>query len=112
MSNTRVYLVDGNTSFSMDIGREKETKEIHLVLSDKSFSGGSNGKESTCSVGDVGWIPGLGRVPWVGKSPLAEGMATYSSIPSWRIPMDRGAWWATVHGSQRVPTRNEKRIYF
>ena len=27
MSNTRVYLVDGNTSFSMDIGREKETKE-------------------------------------------------------------------------------------
>ena len=70
MSNTRVYLVDGNTSFSMDIGREKETKEIYLVLSDRSFSGGSNGKESTCSVGDVvgslGWeeSPGLERVPW------------------------------------------------
>ena len=29
--------------------------------------------------------------------PLEEGMATQSSI-SWRIPMDRGSWWATVHG--------------
>ena len=26
-----------------------------------------------------------------------EGMATHSSILSWRIPMDRGAWWATAH---------------
>ena len=25
-------------------------------------------------------------------------MATHSSILTWRIPMDRGAWWATVHG--------------
>ena len=25
-------------------------------------------------------------------------MATHSSILAWRIPMDRGAWWATVHG--------------
>ena len=25
-------------------------------------------------------------------------MATLSSIFAWRIPMDRGAWWATVHG--------------
>ena len=29
---------------------------------------------------------------------LEEGMATYSSILTWRILMDRGAWWATVHG--------------
>ena len=27
---------------------------------------------------------------------LEEGMATHSSILAWRIPMDRGAWWATV----------------
>ena len=39
------------------------------------------------------WIPSLG---W--EDPLEEGMATYSSILAWRIPMDRGAWWATVHG--------------
>ena len=25
-------------------------------------------------------------------------MATHSSILAWRIPIDRGAWWATVHG--------------
>ena len=28
---------------------------------------------------------------------LKEGMATHSSTLAWRIPMDRGAWWATVH---------------
>ena len=28
---------------------------------------------------------------------LEEGMETHSSILAWRIPMDRGAWWATVH---------------
>ena len=34
--------------------------------------------------------------------PLEECMATHSSILAWRIHMDRGAWQATVHGSQRV----------
>ena len=29
---------------------------------------------------------------------LEEGMATHSSILAWRILMDRGAWWAAVHG--------------
>jgi len=28
---------------------------------------------------------------------LEEGTATHSSILAWRIPMDRGIWWATVH---------------
>ena len=32
------------------------------------------------------------------EDPLEEGMATYSSILAWRIPMDRGAWWVIVHG--------------
>ena len=31
------------------------------------------------------------------EDPLEEGMATRSSILVWRIPMDRGAWRATVH---------------
>ena len=35
--------------------------------------------------------------PWVGKIPLEEGMATHSSILTWRIPWTRGAWWATLH---------------
>ena len=31
------------------------------------------------------------------EDPLAEGMATHSSILAWRIPWTTGAWWATVH---------------
>ena len=50
------------------------------------------------------WVQSLG---WedpleVGKDPLEEGMATHSSSLPRRIPMDRGAWQATVMGSQRV----------
>ena len=55
------------------------------------FPGGSDGKESTCSVGDLGLISGLGRS-------LEKEMATHSSILAWRIPMGRGVCWATVHG--------------
>ena len=39
------------------------------------------------------WVLALG---W--EDPLEEGMATHSSILAWRIPMDGGAWQATVHG--------------
>ena len=39
------------------------------------------------------------RVPSLGQEdPLEKGMATHSSILAWRIPMGRGAWWATVYG--------------
>ena len=38
------------------------------------------------------WIQALG---W--EDPLEEGMASHFSILAWRIPMDKGAWWATVH---------------
>ena len=38
------------------------------------------------------WVQSLG---W--QDPLEEGMATHCSILAWRIPMDRGAWPATVH---------------
>ena len=40
---------------------------------------GSDGKESSCKVEDLGLIPGLGRS-------LEEGMATHSSILAWEIP--------------------------
>ena len=39
------------------------------------------------------------------EDPLEEGMATDSSILAWRIPMDRGAWWGTVHGVTKSRTR-------
>ena len=55
------------------------------------FPGGSDDKESACNAGDLSLIPVLGRFPWGGH-------ATHSNILAWRILMDRGAWWATVHG--------------
>ena len=39
-----------------------------------------------------------------GEDPLEKGMATHCSIPAWKIPMDRGAWWATVHGVSKSQT--------
>ena len=39
------------------------------------------------------WVWSLG---W--EDPLEKGMGTHSSILTWRIPIDRGAWQATVHG--------------
>ena len=47
---------------------------------------------------DMGLIPGL-------EDSLEEGMATHSSVLAWKIPMDRGAWWATVHGAAKSWTR-------
>ena len=53
------------------------------------------GKESACTAGDSGSIPGSGRSPGEGNgNPLQ-----YSYLVN---PMDRGAWWATVHGVARV----------
>ena len=52
---------------------------------------GSDGKESTCNAGDLGLIPVLGRSSGEGNSyPL--------QYPCLENSMDRGAWWATVHG--------------
>ena len=39
------------------------------------------------------------------EDPLAEGMATHSSILAWRICMDRGVWWAAVHRVAKSRTR-------
>jgi len=57
--------------------------------------GGSSSKKSTCDAGDTGLILGSGRSPGEGKgNPLQ-----YSCLEN---SMDRGAWWAKVHGSQRI----------
>ena len=90
-----------------------------LVIHLKGFPDSSVGKETSCSAGDPGSIPGLGRSPGEGmgfpggsdskesacnvgglgwEDPLEESMAAHSSIFAWRIPMDKQAWRATVHG--------------
>ena len=40
-----------------------------------------------------------------GEDPLEKDMATHSSILAWRIPMDRGAWWATAYGVTKSQTQ-------
>ena len=44
------------------------------------FAGGSEGKESACSTGDLGSIPRLGQ-----EDLLETGMATHSNILAWKI---------------------------
>ena len=45
------------------------------------------------------WASLVAQVQSLGwEDPLEEGMATHSSIAAWRIPMNREAWQATVHG--------------
>ena len=39
------------------------------------------------------------------EDPLEEGIASHSSILALRIPMDRGAWQATVHGVTKSLTQ-------
>ena len=59
-----------------------------------------SGKESACKAGDEGdrsSIPGPGRAPGGGHgNPLQ-----YSCLQN---PMDRGAWWATVHRVSKSQT--------
>ena len=64
----------------------------------KQFSSSSiDGKESACNAGDVSSIPGWGRSPGEGNgNPLL-----YSCLEN---SMDRGAWWATVHGVAKSRT--------
>ena len=57
----------------------------------RGFPGGSDGKESACNGGDMGSILGSGRSAGEGNgNPLQ-----YYCLGS---PIDRGAWWAIVHG--------------
>ena len=64
----------------------------------QGFSGGSDGKESACNAGDPGLIPGSGRS-------LGEGNGYPFQYSCLENSMDRGAWWATVHGVTKSQTR-------
>ena len=58
------------------------------------FSGGTEVKNPPAHAGDTGSIPGSGRSPGEGNgNPLQ-----YSCLGN---PMDRGAWWAIVHGDKK-----------
>jgi len=71
---------------------------IYIVLAlYLGFPGSLDSKESACSVGDMGSIPGLRRSPGEGNgNPLQ-----YCYLEN---SMDRGAWWAPVHGVAKSRT--------
>ena len=62
------------------------------------YLGGSDSKESACSARDPRSIPGSGRSPGEENGTPLQ----YSCLEN---PMDRGAWWATVHGVAKDRTR-------
>ena len=77
--------------------KELDMTEVteHSSIQGRGFPRWLHGKESTCNAGDVGLIPELGRSPGGGHSNPLQ----YSCLEN---PIDRGVWWATVHGVARV----------
>ena len=61
----------------------------------EGFPDGSGNKKSVYNAGDLGSVSGLGPSPGEGNGKALQ----YSCLGN---PMDRGAWWATVHGLQRI----------
>ena len=53
------------------------------------------------------WVQSLGQ-----EDPLEKGMATHSSILAWEIPMNRGAWQATVHGGHKESDMTKRLTHF
>ena len=64
---------------------ESSQNRVPLLL-----TGGSDGRESICSAGDLGWILGSGRSPGERNDNSLQDSCLEN-------PMDIGAWWATVH---------------
>ena len=90
---------------SIHSGLETLCKEFHLCIFfscrlqtpviHKAFPGGSVVKNSPAKSGDVGSLPGSGRSPREEYDKTLQ----YSCLGN---PMDRGAWWAAIHGVVRV----------
>ena len=64
---------------------------LHLLTHFPSIPGASESKESACSTGDPGLIPGLGRSPGEGNGYPLQNSCLENS-------MDGGAWQTIVHG--------------
>ena len=74
-------------NFFISTGVVSHSPNFRVLMEFMDFPGDSDGKESACSAGDLGQSPGEGNGHSLQCSCLDN-------------PMDRGAWWATVH---RVP---------
>ena len=75
----------------------KDNLFLHLNKERARILDGSAGKESACNAGDPGSIPGSGKFPGERNGNLLQ----YSCLGN---SMDRGTWWATVHGVAKSGT--------
>ena len=71
--------------------RKKPTNLSLFHVQYKNFPDGSMVKNLSANAGDLGLIPGSGRSPGEGNGKPLQ----YSCLEN---PMDKGAWWTTVHG--------------
>ena len=69
-----------------------------VILNNITSPGSSVSKESACSVGHLGSSPWLGRI-------TGEGNGKPLQYPCLENAMDRGAWWAAVHGIAKSQTQ-------
>ena len=75
----------------------EETLSYGVNVTVVGFPGGSDGKDSACSVGDLGSIPGSRRIPGGGNDYPLQYTCLENSMAS-------GAWRATVHGFTKSQT--------
>ena len=98
LTGTSLHLQCNRPQFDSWVGKIPWRRDRLPIPVFWGFHGGSDGKEPTCMQETL--VQSLGR-----EDPMEEGMTTHSSTVAWRIPMDRGACWATLGqsmGSQRV----------
>ena len=72
---------------------------LHIWPRVLDFLDNADGKEFSCSAGDLGLNPGLGRSPGEGSGNPHQ----YSCLGN---SMDTGTWWAIVHGAIESDTKN------
>ena len=79
-----------------------------------NYPGFSDDKDSACNAGDQGSIARSGRSPGSSTERLhfhfslsstGEGNGNPLQCSCLKNPMDRGAWWAIVHGVAKDPTQ-------
>ena len=89
-----MILTDKSIRILVDLSVTTEQKMFQFW----GFPGGSDSKESTCNVGDLGLIPGLGRSPGEGNSYPLQHSHLENSV-------DRGAQQVIVHGVTKRQTQ-------
>jgi len=91
-------------SYLQKFAPEAALEDLGLPQGGQDFPGGLDGEESDCNSGHLSLIPGLGRSPGEGNGNPFQ----YSYLETL---MDRGVWWAIVHGVSESDTNEWLTVY-